>query len=163
MRPAPGIVLVLLLACGCRDRDSTTEPGPRDPNFRASVSGSLDPTLPDGRELTITARAELADPLRRSIEAALGTAMKTARPCMEGIYGTVFAEIELDGTGNVTKSVVKSPLLEGSPIAKCIEAELAKMKLGKLEGAPIEIRYPIRNMPSSEQMKEAAEIVKQAL
>lgn len=150
---------MLLAACGHDDPKAVA----RDPNFRASFTGSVDPKLPDGHELSISAGVDITDDLRRSVESALTTAMKTARPCMDGIYGTVFAEATFDATGKVTRAHVASPLLEGSPIAKCIETELGKMQIGRVDGAPIELRYPVRNMPSAEQMKDVASGLQKAL
>jgi hypothetical protein len=150
--------LVFLIGCD-RPDDPTAAAAPMAPT---SVGGALDPTLPDGNELSISSQAGVREPLRRAVETALVKAMAKARPCMDGIYGSVFAEVELGRTGTVTRAHIASPLLEDSPIAKCMEAELATMTVGKVE-APVSVRYPVRNMPSDEQLREAAGIVKQAL
>ncbi len=150
------LALVLLVACGSRDDRPVT----RDPNFRASVSGSLDPKFPFGNELSISAGDDVTDPLRRSVETAMTGALKEAATCMEGIYGTAPIEVELDATGKVTKAKITSELLRDTPIATCIEKALAKMQIGAVKGAPIRISYPVRNMPSEQQIRDAAEIFK---
>lgn len=152
--------LALAIACGDSKPD---EPARRHPDFRASYSGAVDSKLPDGRELIVSAGVELADDRRRAIESALGAALAKAMPCMEGIIGTAPTEIELDGAGNVVKARVTRELLGGTPIAECIETALRSMRIGAIAGTPIRISYPVRNMPSAEQMREAAEIVKQSL
>jgi hypothetical protein len=150
-------LLVFLIGCG--DRTDVAVVAPTAP---LTVGGALDSKLPDGNELSISSAAGVREPLRRSVEAALAKAMAKARPCMEGIYGSVFAEIELGLTGAVTRARIQSPLLEDTPIAKCMESELQTMTIGKVEAA-VSVRYPVRNMPSAEQIREAAGIVKGAL
>jgi hypothetical protein len=63
----------------------------------------------------------------------------------------------------VTKAKVTQGLLSDTPIAACIESAFAKIQLGAVQGAPIRISYPVRNMPSDQQMREAAEIIKGAM
>jgi hypothetical protein len=152
------LLAVLLVACG---RSGEDKPAPRDPSFRASHTGSLDPKLPDGSELTISAAVDITDGLRAAVETALAPVMIRARSCKDTIAGTVFAEIELDAKGVVTRATVRSsPLLEGTPIAKCIETELAKMNIGPVQGAPIRINVPVTNNPLPEQ--PATDLVKRA-
>lgn len=148
--------VLLLVACGSPD----DKPATRDPNFRAAVTGSLDPKLPFGNELTISAATDVTDPLRRSIETAMLVAIADAAKCMEGIYGTAPFEVELDASGKVVKAKVSSGLLEGTPIATCIEAAFGKMQIGKVSGAPIQISYPVRNLPSAQQLQDAAQLLK---
>jgi hypothetical protein len=149
---------VALVACG-GGRD---EPPPSPRAGPIGVGGALDPSIPNGNELYVHSDGGVTEPLRRAVETALVHALKTARPCMEGIYGTVFAEIDFDAAGRPTRAHIRSPLLEGSPIAKCMEKELATMSIGKADG-PVRVTYPVRNVPSAEQVKEAADIVKRAL
>ncbi|HEU0032118.1 MAG TPA: hypothetical protein VFQ53_15900 [Kofleriaceae bacterium] len=154
--------ILLVTIASCARTEEAPPSAERAPEFRASYGGSLT-KLADGGELVITARDELRDPTRQALEIELDRAMARARPCMEGIYGTVFAHLELDANGRVTKSHVESPLLEGTPIARCIEDALRTMTAGKLAGAPIEIRYPVRNMPSAQQVQEAAAMIQKSL
>jgi hypothetical protein len=155
---ARSLSIALAAAAGCRG-STDDRPVVRDPDFRASYSGSLDRELPHGADLRISASVELADERRQALEAALRRALAGALPCMEGVFGTAPTQIELDATGNVVKAEVTSELLSGTPIADCIEAALRTMQVGPVEGAPITISYPVRNLPSSEQMKEAAELL----
>ena len=148
---------VLVLAA-CEGRPDAPPPGPP-----TAVAGSLDPKLPYGGELTISAGAGITDDVRHRIETALTAALEPALACMDGIYGTVFAELTLDASGEPARAHVASPLLEGTPIAACIERELAKMQVGKLDGAPVEVRYPVRNMPSQQQMQQAADVIQHAM
>jgi hypothetical protein len=159
MRPIVACVLVGLAACG---GGPEPEQAPRE--APRSVSGSLDPELPYGSELSISASAPVTDALRGRIEAQLRTALAQAMPCMDGIYGTAWVDVELDAKGGVTTAALRREgLLAGTPIATCIETALKTMKIGAVDGAPVHLGYPVRNMPSAAQIKEAGEIVKQAM
>jgi len=151
---------VLASACG-RQQDGQQDNPARSTGYGLSHAGSLDPNLPDGRDLTISAAVSITDGLLKRVEVELGVAARKARACMEGIYGTAWTDLELDRTGQVTRAAVrKEGLLAGTPIGACIEDALKTMQIGVVEGAPIRIGYPVRNTPSAEQIKEAAEIVK---
>ncbi len=136
---------------------------PRDPSFRASHTGSLDSKFPFGNELSISAGDDITEALRRSVETAMRPALTEAMTCMQGIYGTAPVEVELDASGKVTKAKIARGLLEGTPIAECIEKAFGKMQIGAVQGAPIRISYPVRNMPSTEQVRDTAELLKKAL
>jgi hypothetical protein len=151
-------LLVLLVACGpARDDVPVT----RDPNFRASHTGSLDPTFPFGNELTLSLGDDVTEPLRKSVETAMRGALGEAAKCMEGIYGTAPLEVELDASGKVTKAKITKGLIQDTPIAACIEKAFSTMQIGAVtKGAPVRISYPVRNMPSADQIRDAAEMLK---
>jgi len=155
------LMIAMTVAVGaCRQHDRQDEPA-RSTGHGLSYAGSLDPNLPDGRDLTISAGVSITDGLVKRVETELGVAARSARTCMEGIYGTAWTDIELDRTGKVTRAAVrKEGLLAGTPIGACIEDALKTMQIGVVEGAPIRIGYPVRNTPSAKQIKEAAEILK---
>jgi hypothetical protein len=152
-------LLFAILACG----EPREQPVTRDPDFHSSLRGSLDPKFPYGSELSISNRTQVTETLRRTIESAMRDALARAMTCMDGVYGSAPMELEIDATGKVTKAKVTQGLLSDTPIAACIEAAFGKMQIGAVQGAPIQIFYPVRNMPSDQQMREAAELLKRGL
>ncbi|MBA2542754.1 MAG: hypothetical protein H0V17_24125 [Deltaproteobacteria bacterium] len=152
-----GWVCVFAISCG--DEQSAT----RSPDFRASHTGSLDPKLPSGSELTISLGTDITEALRRTVETELRAALAKAATCMEGIYGTSPLELEIDAAGKVTKAKAMLGPLSDSPITACIETAFTAMKIGAVQGAPLRISYPVRNMPSDQQVREASDLIKRGL
>lgn len=148
--------VVLVAACGPPDEVPRTV----DPSVRSAVTGSLDPALPFGNELTIAMTGAVSEQVRRAIEAGIRKIQPEVAACMEGIFGTAPLEATIDVRGKVTAKVTTG-LLRDTPIAACIERAWGKLAIGAVKGAPIEIRYPVRNMPSAEQMREAAGLLRQ--
>jgi hypothetical protein len=152
-------IVLLLVSCGSRDDGPHTW----QPGEPAYVTGTLDPKIPFGNELSIQANHEITDDLRRALETGMRSALVDAAACMQGIYGTAPFEMVFDATGKVTKSKVTSGLLQDTPIAACIETAFAKLQLGPVKGSPLVVHYPVRNMPNAEQLRGAAEIIKGSL
>lgn len=139
---------MLMLLCSCGQPEEVR----RAPDFRATYQGSLDATLPFGNELTITAGTDITEPLQRAVERELERVLPDALACMEGIYGTAWTETTFDASGAVTTT-------NTALLGDCIDPVLRTMSLGPVEGAPVVVRYPVRNMPSAQQLEEAARLL----
>jgi hypothetical protein len=54
-------------------------------------------------------------------------------------------------------------LLDGTPIAECVEKAFGKMQIGAMKRTSIRISYPVRNVPSAEQLRDTARVLHKAL
>lgn len=165
-----GLVFVVLITVGivalwilkARKHDPRADSWRALPTSSASASSSASGAGP-GRsyvpELSLTASEALPPARIDEVVAALAPRLGKSSSCMGGIYGTAFVEVAFAPSGETTSARFASKnQLPVDQLLKdtCVLSELRAAKIGP---GPVEIvaSFPVRNMPSHDQMKKAAD------
>jgi hypothetical protein len=126
----------------------------------AAASGSTAPP-PYVPELSLSASEALPPARIDQVVAALAPRLEKASACMGGIYGTAFVEVAFAPSGETTSARFASK--NQLPVDQLLKdtCVLSELRAAKIAPGPVEIvaSFPVRNMPSHDQMKKAADAV----
>jgi hypothetical protein len=166
-----GLVFMVLITLGivalwvfkARKHDPRADSWRALPTSTASSSASGASSAGSGRsyvpELSLTASEALPPTRIDEVVAALAPRLEKSAACMGGIYGTAFVEVAFAPSGETTSARFASK--NQLPVDQLLKdtCVLSELRAAKIAPGPVEIvaSFPVRNMPSHDQMKKAAD------
>ncbi len=161
-----GLVFVVLITVGivalwvlkARKHDPRADT-PRAHTTSAAVASASSARAPYVPELSLSAREALPPARIDEVVAALAPRLDKSATCMGGIYGTAFVEVAFAPSGETTSARFASK--NQLPVDQLLKdtCVLSELRTAKIAPGPVEIvaSFPVRNMPSHDQMKKTAD------
>jgi hypothetical protein len=139
--------------------------GPIDTMMPAPPPLNLEPPVIEYENeivFTPTPASPAQRPTRHDVAFSIGAVLKEAKACMEGIGATAFVSWQVNPDGSASDVRYDPPpngLDVGVVIGPCLLEVVKKTRVAPYDGQPVRVRYPFRNLPTAEQMRDVAKML----